>query len=121
MDLRNGDGIDQLGGQIFQRWGRLDVLAAVAGDLGLVTPLAHLEPRTFERAVAVNLTANFRLIRSMDPLLRASEAGRAIFVTSGIAQNPHAFWGAYAPPRRGSRRWCASMPTRWRTRPSEQC
>ena len=69
MDLRNGDGIDQLGGQIFQRWGRLDVLASVAGDLGLITPASHLDPRTWDRCLAVNLTANFRLIRSMEPLV----------------------------------------------------
>ncbi len=101
MDLRNGDGIDLLGGQIFQRWGRLDVLASVAGDLGLITPAAHLEPRTWDRTIAVNLTANFRLIRSLEPLLRASEAGRALFVTAGRVARPKAFWAPYAAAKAG--------------------
>ena len=101
LDIRNGDGIDQLGGQIFERWARLDILVSSAGDLGQLTPTAHLEPRTFERAVAVNLTANFRLIRSMEPLLRKSEAGRAIFLTTGIAREPVAFFSAYGASKAG--------------------
>lgn len=101
MDLRNGDGVDQLGGQIFQRWGKLDVLVAAAGDLGVLMPTAHLEPRSFDRAVGVNLTANFRLIRSLEPLLRKSEAGRAIFLTTLIAQEPRAFFSAYAASKAG--------------------
>jgi NAD(P)-dependent dehydrogenase (short-subunit alcohol dehydrogenase family) len=101
LDIKDGKGIDQLGRAIYDRWGKLDILFSCAGDLGLVTPVAHLEPNTWERAVAVNMTANYRLIRSMDPLLRAAEAGRAVFVTSGIAQNPHAFWGPYAATKAG--------------------
>ncbi len=101
LDVRNGDGVDQLGGQVFERWGRLDILVSAAGDLGQLTPTAHLEPRTFERAVAVNLTANFRLIRSMEPLLRKSEAGRAIFFTTGIAREPRAFFSAYGASKAG--------------------
>jgi NAD(P)-dependent dehydrogenase (short-subunit alcohol dehydrogenase family) len=101
LDIRNGDGIDQLGGQIFERWARLDILVSSAGDLGQLTPTAHLEPRTFERAVAVNLTANFRLIRSMEPLLRKSEAGRAIFLTTGLAREPRAFFSAYGASKAG--------------------
>jgi len=101
LDIKDGKGIDQLGRAIYDRWGRLDVLISAAGDLGLVTPVAHLEPGAWDRAVAVNMTANYRLIRSLDPLLRASEAGRAIFLTSGIAQRPHAFWGPYAATKAG--------------------
>ena len=101
LDIKDGKGIDQLGRAIYDRWGKLDILLSAAGDLGLVTPVAHLEPNTWDRAVAVNMTANFRLIRSMDPLLRAAEAGRAIFVTSGVVQNPHAFWGPYAATKAG--------------------
>ena len=101
LDIRNGDGIDQLGGQIFQRWGRLDILVSAAGDLGQVTPTAHLDPRTFERAMGVNLTATFRLIRSLEPLLRKSEAGRAIFLTTGLAREPRAFFSAYAATKAG--------------------
>ena len=101
MDIRNGDSIDQLGRQIFDRWGRLDILVSAAGDLGQLTPTGHLEPRTFDRAVAVNLIANFRLIRSMEPLLRKSEAGRAIFLTTGRVPRPKAFWSAYAASKAG--------------------
>lgn len=101
LDVRNGDGIDQLGRQIFDRWGRLDILVSAAGDLGQLTPTGHLEPRTFDRAVAVNLTANYRLIRSTEPLLRKSDAGRAIFVSTGIVPRPRAFWSAYAASKAG--------------------
>jgi NAD(P)-dependent dehydrogenase (short-subunit alcohol dehydrogenase family) len=101
LDIRNGDGIDQLGGQIFERWARLDILVSSAGDLGQLTPTAHLEPRTFERAVAVNLTANFRLIRSLEPLLRRSPAGRAIFLTTGLAREPQPFFSAYGASKAG--------------------
>jgi NAD(P)-dependent dehydrogenase (short-subunit alcohol dehydrogenase family) len=96
LDLTDGEAIDRLGAALHERHGRLDVLAACAGDLGTLTPLAHTKARTWNRVMAVNLTANFRLIRSLDPLLRASPAGRAIFVTSGVGRSPRAFWGAYA-------------------------
>jgi NAD(P)-dependent dehydrogenase (short-subunit alcohol dehydrogenase family) len=101
MDIKDGAGIDQLGGVIYQRWGKLDILVSAAGDLGLISPVAHLEPATWDRAMAVNLTANYRLIRSLDPLLRTAEAGRAIFLTSGAAAEPRAFWGPYAVSKAG--------------------
>jgi NAD(P)-dependent dehydrogenase (short-subunit alcohol dehydrogenase family) len=96
MDLRNMDTIDQLGAGLYERYGRLDVLVGNAGMLGIMTPLAHLEPKTWQEVIDVNLTANWRLIRSLDPLLRQSEAGRAIFVSSGVARDVRAYWGAYA-------------------------
>ncbi len=96
LDLADGEAIDRLGAALHERHGRLDVLAACAGDLGQLAPLAHTKAETWNRVIAVNLTANFRLIRSLDPLLRASPSGRAIFVTSGAAKSPRAFWGAYA-------------------------
>jgi NAD(P)-dependent dehydrogenase (short-subunit alcohol dehydrogenase family) len=101
LDLKNGDGVDQLGAAIYGRWKKLDILVSAAGDLGLLTPVAHIDPPVWERAVAVNLTANYRLIRSMDALLRQSAAGRAIFLTSGAARDPQAFWGAYAATKAG--------------------
>ena len=101
LDLRQGNDIDRLGAALFERWGRLDVLFSNAGDLGLVTPVAHLDVSVWDRAVAVNLTANFRLIRAMDPLLRAAPAGRAVFLTTGIAQAPRAYFGAYAASKAG--------------------
>lgn len=96
MNLRDFDAIDRLGASIYERWGRLDALCANAGVLGQLTPLAHLEPKTFTEVMEVNVTANWRLIRSLDPLLRQSDAGRAVFVTSTAARRHTAFWGAYA-------------------------
>jgi NAD(P)-dependent dehydrogenase (short-subunit alcohol dehydrogenase family) len=96
MDLRKPEGIDQLGLIVFERWKRLDILVGNAGVLGRLSPLGHIEPKTWDEVMAVNVTANWRLIRSFDPLLRQSEAGRAVFVTSGAARTIHAYWGPYA-------------------------
>lgn len=96
LDLREFDAIDRMGHAIFERWGRLDGLIGNAGALGLLSPVAHVEPKDFDQAMAVNVTANYRLIRSMDLLLRQSEAGRAVFVSSSSAHSAKPFWGAYA-------------------------
>ena len=96
MDLTNGPGVDQLGLEIFQRHKRLDILVHAAAMLGGLRPVAHIPPELWDKIVAVNLTSVFRLIRSLEPLLKASDAGRAIFLTSGRAQRPKAFWGSYA-------------------------
>lgn len=101
LDLKDGDGIDRLGGVIYERWGRLDVMVAAAGLLGVVTPIAQLDVKIWDQVMAVNLTANYRLIRSMDPLLRRSDAGRALFLSSGVAADPRAFWSAYAISKAG--------------------
>jgi NAD(P)-dependent dehydrogenase (short-subunit alcohol dehydrogenase family) len=96
MNLRDFDAIDRLGASIYERWGRLDAFLGNAGVLGQLTPLAHMEPKTFQEVLDVNITANWRLIRSLDPLLRLSDAGRVLFVTSGAARKHIAYWGAYA-------------------------
>ena len=96
FNLKDVAGIDRLGASIFERWGRLDALLANAGVLGVLTPITHLEPKVFDQLLDINVTANWRLIRSMDPLLRQSEAGRALFVTSGAARKHTPFWGGYA-------------------------
>ena len=101
IDLRKPEGLDPLGAAIHERWGRLDILVGAAGVLGALTPVGHLDPKGWDMIMAVNLTANWRLIRSMDPLLRASDAARAIFFSSGVAQRPRAFWGAYAASEAG--------------------
>jgi NAD(P)-dependent dehydrogenase (short-subunit alcohol dehydrogenase family) len=101
MDIAEGDGIDQLGLAIHQRFGRLDVLVHAAAMLGPMTPVFHVDPKQWERTVAVNLTASYRLIRSMEPLLRASDRPRAIFLTSGRAIRPKAFWGPYGVTKAG--------------------
>jgi len=96
LDLCDFDAIDRLGAAIHERFGRLDVLVGNAATLGGLRPLGHYTPDLWERTLALNVTANWRLIRAMDALLRACDAGRAIFVTSGITRAPTAYWGAYA-------------------------
>ena len=96
LDLKDYDGIDRLGGALFERFGRLDGLAACAGVLGDLTPVAHARPAMVTEVFAVNLIANQRLIRSLDPLLQRSDSGRAIFVTSGLAYKAFAYWGTYS-------------------------
>jgi NAD(P)-dependent dehydrogenase (short-subunit alcohol dehydrogenase family) len=97
-DLTDFAALDRLGAAIFERWGRLDILIANAGVLGPMTPLAHIEPRQWDETLAVNLTANWRLLRSLDLPLRRAEAGRVIMVTSaaGHAAQFKPYWGAYA-------------------------
>ena len=101
MDVTDPKSADLLGAAIYERWGHLDGLVAAAGDLGVITPLGHMEPRTFERVVAVNLTGNWRLLRSFDPLFRRAEAARIIVLTTSVAATPKAFWGAYAASKAG--------------------
>jgi NAD(P)-dependent dehydrogenase (short-subunit alcohol dehydrogenase family) len=96
LDLRDYPALDRLGASIFERWGRLDGFFGNAGQLGQLTPLSHLDPKVFQEALDVNVVANWRLIRSLDPLLRASDAGRALFVTTGAARKHTPFWGSYA-------------------------
>jgi NAD(P)-dependent dehydrogenase (short-subunit alcohol dehydrogenase family) len=96
LDLLDGPAIDRLGGALAERFGRLDVLVGNAAELGQLSPAGHFGPELVERIMALNALANFRLIRSLDPLLRASEAGRAIFVTCAQARERRPFWAAYA-------------------------
>ena len=96
LDITDYDGIDRLGGAIAERWGKLDILVGNAAILGSLTPMGHIKPTDWDQIMAVNGTANWRLIRSLDPLLRASDAGRAMFVTSGVAKGGFAYWGGYA-------------------------
>ena len=95
-DLQDFAAIDRLGAAIYQRWGKLDILLGNAGVLGKLSPLGHIEPKTWDEVMAVNVTANWRLIRSCDPLLRAAPAGRALFLSSGAARRIKPFWGGYA-------------------------
>jgi len=101
LDLREPDGLDQLGAALHARWGKLDILVGAAGVLGALTPVGHLDPKGWDMIMATNLTANWRLIRAMDPLLRASDAGRAVFLTSSVATSHRAFWGGYAASKAG--------------------
>lgn len=101
LDLKKGDKIDQLGPTIYQRWQKLDILVGNAGILGPLSPLAHVTEDGWTQTLEVNLTANWRLIRSLDPLLQRSDAGRAVFVTSGAASGKYAYWGPYATAKAG--------------------
>lgn len=96
LDLRDGAAIDQLAAPLFERFGRLDGLATCAGALGSLTPAHQATPSIMDETIQVNFLANQRLIRALHPLLRASNAGRAVFLTSGASKNPRAYWSPYA-------------------------
>jgi NAD(P)-dependent dehydrogenase (short-subunit alcohol dehydrogenase family) len=96
LDLADGPAIDALGPSLYERFGRLDILVGNAAILGALSPLPHIASPQWEKVLAVNLTANWRLIRTLDPLLRRSEAGRAIFVTSSVARSARAYWAPYS-------------------------
>ncbi len=97
-DLSDHDSLDRLGANLFERWGQLDILVGNAGILGPLSPLAHVDPKDWNKVMAINVTANWRLIRSLDPLLRASNAGRVVFITSAVAHRAamKPYWGPYA-------------------------
>jgi NAD(P)-dependent dehydrogenase (short-subunit alcohol dehydrogenase family) len=95
-DLRDYPALDRLGAALFERFGKLDIFIGNGGILGRLTPIAHVDPKLWDEVMAVNVTANWRLIRSLDLLLRQSDSGRALFVTSGVARRVPAYWGPYA-------------------------
>ena len=101
VDLRDFIKIDELAARILDRWGRLDILVGNAAEFGVFSPLGHIDPATWSEVMELNLTANWRLIRAMDPLLRAAPAGRAIFVTAGVTRGVHPYWGPYAISKAG--------------------
>ncbi len=101
LDLLEMDGIDHLGAALYERWGRLDILIGNAGMLGSIGPMAHCPIRDFQEVIDLNLTANWRLIRSFDALLRQSPRGRALFTTCAVGHIPTAYWSAYAIAKAG--------------------
>jgi NAD(P)-dependent dehydrogenase (short-subunit alcohol dehydrogenase family) len=101
LDLREAESIDAVGPTLVQRFGRLDILVHNAGALGKLTPAGHILPKDFAECLSINLIASYRLIRTCAPVLAASDAGRAVFVTSSVASAPRAFWGAYASTKAG--------------------
>lgn len=113
VDLADHDRIDEMAGAIAERFGRLDILVGNAAVLGGLAPLAHVEPERWAEALNVNLTANWRLIRAFEPLLRRSPAGRAIFVTSGVTRGALPYWGPYAASKAALetlvRTWAAEL------------
>jgi NAD(P)-dependent dehydrogenase (short-subunit alcohol dehydrogenase family) len=96
MNLRDFDKIDQMGQALYDRYGKIDILVGNAGVLGDMTPMSQLKVKMWNEVMDTNVTANWRLIRSMEPLLKQSDAGRAIFLSSGTTKGPRAYWAAYA-------------------------
>jgi NAD(P)-dependent dehydrogenase (short-subunit alcohol dehydrogenase family) len=96
LDLKDYAAIDRLGAALNERWGKLDILLGNAGLLGEIAPLTHVDQPVWDGVMTVNVTANWRLIRSLDPLLQKSDAGRAIFLSSAAAHKCLAYWGAYS-------------------------
>ncbi len=96
LDIKDFDALDRLGASIHERWGKLDVFVGNAGILGPISPLGHVPPKLWDDVMAVNVTANWRLIRSLDPLLRESDAGRVVLISSGAAHKARAYWGPYS-------------------------
>jgi NAD(P)-dependent dehydrogenase (short-subunit alcohol dehydrogenase family) len=96
LDMKDTNGIARLATALSERYGHLDVLVGNAGILSVPSPLGHIEPKAWDDVIAVNVTANWQLIRFLDPLLKQSDAGRAVFITSGLAAMARAYFGAYA-------------------------
>lgn len=101
LDLKRTEKIDALGPTILQRWGRLDILVANAGILGPLSPLGHITSDAWREVIDINLTANWHLIRAVDPLIKRSSAARAIFVSSRAALAHQAYWGPYSVSKAG--------------------
>ena len=96
LDLREGGQIDALGPTLYERFQRLDIFVGNAGLLGPLSPLGHISEADWSQTLNINVTANWRLLRTLDPILRLSPAGRVLFMTSGAAQNCRAYWGPYS-------------------------
>jgi len=101
LDLTQFDRIDQLAAALHERFGRLDILIGNAGVLGSIGPMGHMTPQEFQTIIDVNLTANWRLIRACDPLLRLAKRGHALFTTCSVGHEPTAYWSAYALSKAG--------------------
>lgn len=101
LNITNYEAIDGVGAAIYERFGRLDALIANHGILGTLTPIHQMAPKMFDEVMAVNLTACYRLTRSMDPLLRASDSGRVVYTSSAVGHTPRAYWSAYSISKAG--------------------
>ena len=111
FDLSDMAAIDQLGGHIFERWGKLDIAVLNAGVLGVISPIGHVEAKVFDKVMTINVTATWRLIRSLEPLLIKSDQGRALILSSGAAHKCRPFWGPYSASKAAvealARTWAA--------------
>lgn len=115
-DLMDLDGIDNIGAALNERYGKLDILVANAAMLGPITPIGHIDAKIFEKVMHLNVTATWRLIRSVEPLLAKSDSGRAAIITSGALYSCKPFWGAYAASKAAvdtlARVWAAEVEKR---------
>jgi NAD(P)-dependent dehydrogenase (short-subunit alcohol dehydrogenase family) len=113
LDLLEFDKIDQMGANLYERFGRLDILVGNAGHLGSLGPMSHQDPKVFKRVMDTNVIANYRLIRSMEPLLKLAPAGRALFTACAAGHEPIAYWSAYAVSKSAlemmARTWAAEL------------
>jgi NAD(P)-dependent dehydrogenase (short-subunit alcohol dehydrogenase family) len=111
LDLTDMTGIDRLGGAINDRWGKLDILVANAAVLGTISPIGHVEAKVFDKLMLINVNSIWRLIRSVDPLIRKSDAGRALILSSSVAHTARSYWGPYAASKAAvevlARSWAA--------------
>ena len=111
FDLSDMVAIDQLGGHIFERWGKLDIAVLNAGVLGVISPIGHVEAKVFDKIMTINVTATWRLIRSLEPLLVKSDQGRALILSSSAAHKCKPFWGPYSASKAAvealARTWAA--------------
>ena len=111
FDLSDMAAIDQLGGHIFERWGKLDTAVLNAGVLGVISPIGHVEAKVFDKVMTINVTATWRLIRSLEPLLVKSDQGRALILSSSAAHKCKPFWGPYSASKAAvealARTWAA--------------
>ncbi|RDL52331.1 putative oxidoreductase YciK [Ensifer sp. M14] len=96
FDLADMAAIDKLGGAINERWGKLDIMVANAGVLGTISPIGHVEAKVFDKVMTINVNATWRLIRTLEPLLIKSDAGRALILSSSAAHKCKPFWGPYS-------------------------
>ncbi len=115
MNLKHDKKTDALGPALFERWGKLDIFVANAGILGPLTPLAHIADDDWTNVLNLNLTVNWRLVRTLGPLLERADAGRAIFLTSGAVTKNRAYWGPYTVSKAAlealAKTWAAEMAT----------
>lgn len=113
FDLDDMDAIDRLGASIFERWGKLDILVANAGILGTISPIGHIDPKDFEKVMRINVVSTWRMIRSVEPLLKLSDAGRAVVLSSAASHRCRPFWGAYSASKAAvealTRTWAAEI------------
>lgn len=111
FDLADMPAIDQLGGHIFERWGKLDIAVLNAGVLGVISPIGHVEAKVFDKVMTINVNATWRLIRSLEPLLVKSDQGRALILSSSAAHKCKPFWGPYSASKAAvealARTWAA--------------